>query len=209
MNSTGRLMDRIEVAGCIASGKTTLVDVVASESLKGVYEDHTVNPFWETFYTDPTTCAFETEISFLLQHYHFAKQAATKAEGLILMDHSFELDMAYAETGLEGSRKEIFSSIYREIQNEIGLPHTLVFVTCSVEETLRRIRNRGRSFEESITPKFLANLQSELERRIAMVAGTVPVVTIDSETTDFRRNGPWRENLIKQLCSLSGILVDG
>ena len=201
-------MPRIEVAGCIASGKTTLVEVVASESLKGVYEDHSVNPFWKTFYMDPSTCAFETEISFLLQHYHFAKRAATKAEGMILMDHSFELDMAYAKIGLEGSRREIFTSIYREIRNEIGLPHAIVFVTCNIEETLRRIQNRGRSFEESITLEFLADLQRELERRMATVAGTVPVVTIDSETTDFRRNGPWRENLVKQLYSLNGILVN-
>ena len=192
-------MDGVEVAGCIASGKTTLVDMLVGCSVKGVYEDHTINPFWEAFYTDPSTCTFETEISFLLQHYHFAKLAAAKTEGAILMDHSFELDMAYAEIGLEGSRKEIFASIYREIRNEIGLPHALVLITCSAEEAFKRIRARGRSFEENITVEFLAGLQRELERRVAIVAGTVPVVTIDSETTDFRKHGHWRENLVKQL----------
>ena len=173
-------------------------------SVKGVYEDHTINPFWKAFYTDPSTCAFETEIGFLLQHYHFAKLATAKTGGVILLDHSFELDMAYAQIGLEGSRKEIFASIYREIRNEIGLPQALVFITCSAEEALRRIRSRGRSFEENITLEFLADLQRELERRIATIAGTVPVVTIDSETTDFRDDGAWRENLIKQLYHLRG-----
>ena len=190
---------RIEVAGSIGSGKTTLVGILSAPFVKGIYEDHTINPFWKSFYTDPSTCAFETEISFLLQHYHFAKLAAARTEGVVLLDHSFELDMAYAEVGLEGSRKDIFASIYREIRNEIGLPHALVFITCSVEEALRRIRSRGRSFEENITLEFLAGLQRELERRIAMIADTVPVVTIDSETTDFRDSGPWRENLVRQL----------
>ena len=201
-------MQMIEIAGSIGSGKTTLVDILDDCSLKRVYEDHTINPFWEAFYTDPSTCVFETEISFLLQHYHFAKRAATRTEGVILMDHSFELDMAYAEIGLESSRRDIFTSIYREIRNEIGFPRTLVFVTCSVEEALRRIRSRGRSFEENITLEFLTGLQRELERRVTTVAGTVPVVTIDSETTDFRSNGPWRENLVKQLYTLSGTLAD-
>lgn len=198
----------IEVAGGIGSGKTTLVAKLAGCSVKGIYEDHTINPFWKSFYNDPLSCTFETEISFLLQHYHFAKLAAAKTEDMILLDHSFELDMAYAEAGLEGSRKEIFASIYQEIRDEIGLPRALVFITCSAEKSLKRIRARGRSFEKNITVEFLASLQRELQRRIATVSGTVPVVTIDSETTDFRNYGPWREKLIKQLYLLSGVFVE-
>ena len=173
-------------------------------SVKRLYENHKINPFWKAFYTDPSTCAFETEITFLLQHYHFAKLAAARTEGAILLDHSFELDMAYAELGLEGSRKEIFASIYREIRNEIGLPRALVFVACSAKEALRRIRLRGRPFEENVTVEFLSGLQRELERRIATLADSVPVVTIDSETTDLRKDGIWRENLSRQLGIHSG-----
>ena len=192
-------MVRVETAGCIASGKTTLARTLENLSFEGAYEDHTINPFWRAFYTDPSTCAFETEITFLLQHYHFAKLAAARTEGAILLDHSFELDMAYAELGLEGARKEIFTSIYREIRNEIGLPRALIFVACSAEEALRRIRLRGRPFEQNVTVEFLASLQRELERRLATLADSVPVVTIDSETTDFREDGLWREDLLKQL----------
>ena len=192
-------MNIVEIMGCIASGKTTLTRILVSPFVERTYEDHKVNPFWEAFYTDPSTCAFETEITFLLQHYHFAKLAAARTEGAILLDHSFELDMAYAELGLEGARKEIFTSIYREIRNEIGLPRALVFVTCSAEEALKRIRLRGRPFEQNVTVEFLAGLQRELERRLATLADSVPVVTIDSETTDFREDGLWREDLLKQL----------
>ena len=196
-------MNIIEVAGCIASGKTTFVRVLEVHSLEGVYEDYKINPFWKAFYTDPSNCAFETEISFLLQHYHFAKRAAAGSGRMFLMDHSFELDMAYAEMGLEGKRKEIFASIYREIRSEIGLPRALVFIDCSPGEAFRRISARGRSFEENITPVFLANLQRALKRRITAIAGTIPVVTVDSETTDFRHDGLWREKLVEQLHALS------
>lgn len=192
-------MNRIEIAGCIASGKTTLAGMIGNAYFVGIYENHKINPFWKAFYTNPSTCTFETEVTFLLQHYHFAKLAAARTGGVILLDHSFELDMAYAELGLEGSRKEIFTSIYQEIRNEIGLPRALVFVTCSAEEALRRIRLRGRPFEENVTVEFLTGLQRELERRIATLADSVPVVTIDSETTDFRKDGLWREDLLKQL----------
>ena len=207
-NDKQHSVPRIEVAGSIGSGKTTLVGNMSTPFINEVYEDHTINPFWKAFYTDPSTCAFETEVSFLLQHYHFAKCAAAKTKCVILLDHSFELDMAYAEVGLVGSRKDIFASIYREIRNEIGLPRALVSITCSAEETLRRIRSRGRSFEDNITLEFLVDLQRELGRRIDAIAGTVPVVKIDSEATDFRNHGPWRETLVKQLYPLSVVSVD-
>ena len=194
----------MEVAGCIGSGKTTFVDALSSCLLTGIYEDHTINPFWKAFYTDPSRYAFETEISFLLQHYHFAKRATASTEGVVLLDHSFELDMAYAEIGLEGSRKAVFASIYREIRREIGLPRALVFITCSAEEALGRIRARGRSVEDNITLGFLTDLQRELERRVAAIAGAVPVVTIDSEATDFRNSGPWRNDLVKKLYPVEG-----
>lgn len=207
INRKERDFPLVEVAGCIGSGKTTLVDTLSNHLLTGVYEDHTINPFWKAFYTDPSSCAFETEISFLLQHYHFAKRADARGEGAIILDHSFELDMAYAEIGLEGPRWEIFAALYREIRNEIGLPRALIFITCSADAMLERIRSRGRSFEEDISVDFLTGLLQSLERRITAIAGTVPVVPIDSETTDFRNPGPWREKLLEQLhrrCGISG-----
>ena len=199
-------MDRIEIAGCIASGKTTLVDMLSGgSSMVRVQEDHTINPFWQAFYTDPSICTFETEITFLLQHYHFAKLTALKSKSVMLLDHSFELDMAYAEIGLEAPRKEIFSSIYREIIAEIGLPRILILISCSADQALKRIQGRGRSFENNITLEFLADLQRAVERRVAKIANCVPVIEIDSESTDFRKDGPWRSDLINRLCTLSGI----
>lgn len=191
-------MERIEIAGCIASGKTTLVRALAGQ-FGTVYEDHTINPFWEAFYTDPSACAFETEIAFLLQHYHFAKAGWAEQRGVMVLDHSFELDMAYAEVGLTGSRREIFKSIYHEIQNELGPPRALVFIQCGVAEAARRIRRRGRSLETEVALEFLSELQRKLEKRIASVSGVVPIIHVDSEKIDFRKKGSWVAKLTSDL----------
>ena len=192
------MLVRVEVAGCIASGKTTLVKALA-ERFKPVYEDHSINPFWEAFYTDPSACAFETEITFLLQHYHFAKYANSAPKGVIVLDHSFELDMAYAEIGLAGARKDIFNSIYREAQQELGFPSALVLLTCSAEEAARRIRTRARSLETGLAMEFLSGLQRELEQRVAKISERVPVLRVNSEVTDFRKKGSWLEKLVSDL----------
>ena len=192
------LLKRIEIAGCIASGKTTLVNALAGE-FGTVYEDHTVNPFWRAFYTDSVAYAFETEITFLLQHYHFAKVGRAGPRGVIVLDHSFELDMAYAEVGLVGSRQEIFKSIYQEIQNELGPPRALVFITCGAAEAATRIRRRARSLETELPLEFLSNLQRQLEIRIAKLSGLVPIIRLDSEKTDFRQKGSWLATLMSDL----------
>ena len=192
------LLERIEIAGCIASGKTTLVRALAGY-FGTVYEDHAINPFWEAFYRDPSACAFETEITFLLQHFHFAKAARVDQRGVILLDHSFELDMAYAEVGLAGSRRDIFRSIYSEIQNELGAPRVIVFIRCGAAEAARRIRRRGRSIEIGVALDFLLQLQSELEIRIASISELVPIIHVDSEKTDFREKGRWCAMLMSEL----------
>ena len=193
------MLGRVEVAGCIASGKTTFVNALAGHQLKPVYEDHSVNPFWEAFYSDPSAHAFETEITFLLQHYHFAKVAGADPQGAIILDHSFELDMAYAEVGLSGARKEIFKSIYKEVQRDLGYPSALVFLSCGVEEAARRIRARARPLEMELPLEFLSELQRELECRIDELSQCVPVIRVNSETTDFRKAGSRHEELLSKL----------
>ena len=187
-------MQRIEIAGCIASGKTTLGKALVGH-FRTVFEDYRINPFWEAFYTDPSAHTFETEVSFLLQHYHFAKVGGADSQGALVLDHSFELDMAYAEVGLVGSRREIFRSIYKEIQNELGPPNVIVLIDCGVEEVARRIRCRARTLETNLPLVFLSKLQDELEIRMTKLSGRVPIIHMDSEKTDFRERGSWLEQL--------------
>ena len=197
------MLERVEVAGCIASGKTTLVRALAKR-FKAVYEDHTINPFWEAFYTDPSAYTFETEITFLLQHYHCAKVAGTGVQGPIVLDHSFELDMAYAEVGLDGIRKDIFKSIYREVRKELGDPRVLVFLACGAEEAARRIRGRARSVETDLPLEFVSALQRELEHRILKMSERVPILRVNSEAMDFRVRGSWLGKLALDLDELVG-----
>lgn len=189
---------RIEIAGCIGCGKTTFARSLSGTGWQIIFEDHGVNPFWEAFYEDPVAHAFETEVSFLLQHYHFVKRAQNRA-GPVLMDHSFEIDVAFAEIGLVGSRKEVFRSVHREVVEEIGLPRVLVYIECGAEELQRRIQARGRKWEEDLPLDFVRSLSNELEKRVDLAAASVPVVTIDSETTDFRTWGAWGDDAVRSI----------
>ena len=188
-------MGRIEIAGCIGSGKTTLAKWLSSAGLRVIHEDHAINPFWEAFYANPSAHAFETEVTFLLQHYHFVK-LGQRCNAPVVLDHSFEVDIAFAELGLSRSRMEIFRSVYREIVADIGQPRVLVYAECEPKELQRRIRARGRKWEENLPLDFISRLAKELERRIEVAARSVPVVTISSEANDFREWGTWGDHVL-------------
>lgn len=180
-----RISSRIEVCGGIASGKTTFAKLTRRIGLEPIFEHFKTNPFWQAFYSDPVKYAFETEITFLLQHYHQIKKDQLIMGKSICCDFSFFLDIAYAEIGLEGSKLKAFLTVYDEIMRDLPPPTLLVYLKCDAKTELERIRNRGRTVEDSITVEFLETLNSALERQVARIKDSLPVVAIDSALKDF------------------------
>ena len=116
---------RIEICGGIASGKTTLANLLAGPDTKLVLENFQTNPFWQAFYADPVGTAFETEVSFLLQHYHEVKTSKNPNHKLVC-DFSMYLDLAYAHVTLDQDKLEAFLASYREVEKELTAPSLLI-----------------------------------------------------------------------------------
>lgn len=178
---------RIEVCGGIASGKTTFANLMRQIGVDAILEDFTTNPFWRAFYTDPAKYTFETEVSFLLQHYHQIKKS--QADGKIhICDFSFFLDIAYAEIGLKGSQLEAFLTVYNEVRKELLPPKLLVYLNCNAKSELKRIRNRGRTVEDTINTDFLQTLNDAVECQVINSTKNLKVISIDSTQKDFANN---------------------
>ena len=93
---------RIEICGGIASGKTTLCHLLTKRGLYSKFEDFKKNPFWALFYQNPNLHAFETEVTFLLQHYSQIK-TSIPALSMVAFDYSLLQDQAYARVNLARS----------------------------------------------------------------------------------------------------------
>jgi deoxyguanosine kinase len=178
------ISQRVEICGGIASGKTTLAGLISNLNLQPVFENFKTNPFWKEFFSAPGKFAFETEISFMLQHYHEIKRNPM-ADTVSVCDYSFILDIAYAEIGLEGSQLSAFQAVYDEIKRELSFPALLIHLRCDEKTELKRIRNRARQEENSITLEFLDSLNKAVERQVEKMAGQVKIVTIDSAAKNF------------------------
>jgi deoxyadenosine/deoxycytidine kinase len=176
-------MKRFEICGNIASGKTTLCQGMAKKGYLPIFEDFQINPFFKDFYTDPVAYSFETEVTFLLQHYNLIKKQ--KGESFLASDYSLLLDMAYAEVNLTGNRLKIFFEIVTELQKELGPPSKIVHLVCPEEVLLKRIIRRNREAETSISIEYLNSLSKAILLRVKDFSSQIPVITINSHVINF------------------------
>jgi len=186
---------RIEVCGGIASGKTTFATLLKGIGVKTIIENFQLNPFWKAFYRDPLWHAFETEITFLLQHYHQIKVSSIH-DKVFICDFSLMLDLAYADVTLQGSKRDAFLAVYNEAIHDLPPPALLIYLRCEAAVELERIRKRGRVVESSINLEYLSALNSALEDRVHEASKRTNVISIDSEQKNFATNNLVQEELI-------------
>jgi len=176
-------MGRIEICGNIASGKTTLCKGMVAKRCYPIFEDFKKNPFFNKFYEEPKAYSFETEVTFLLQHYHSIKTQESSTQ--IVCDYSLFLDLAYADVNLAGNRHKIFCEIVAELHREIAFPSLTIHLVCPEEILLQRIIARSREAETSVTADYLKALSKAISLRIKGISNQISVITIDSNAIDF------------------------
>jgi len=195
----------LEICGGIASGKTTLATLLSRLFLAPINENFQANPFWEAFYADPFGTAFETEISFLLQHYHEIK-VATKHSNAFVCDFSLLLDLAYAQVTLDEGKLTAFTAVYREIRRELAAPDLVIHLVCDPEIELERIRRRGRDVEQSITADYLDAINRALLEILSKEASSLNTLTINSSTINFADDETDKEAVLEAVrCRLANI----
>ena len=151
---------RIEICGGIASGKTSFARLFVKSQIAPIFEEFRANPFWKAFYSARSKYAFETEITFALQHYHEIKR---RREGKALIcDFSIFLDLAYTSVTLNGFQRQVFKSVHRQIRRDLGLPLILIYLDCRAKTQLERIRARGRAEENSIRLQYVQELNDSV-----------------------------------------------
>lgn len=181
---------RIEILGIIGSGKSSLAKLLLETGYSVVFEEFKLNPFWKAFYSNPNKYNFETEVTFLLQHYHELKRKREEEDNIVC-DFSFTQDLAYAVMGLKDTQLNIFRSIYNYILNELGEPTLIIYLKCSPEEAVRRIKARGRKEEELIDARFLGSLATFIKDEIEIIRSEKPkvkVIEIDTEQANIMNN---------------------
>lgn len=159
-------MPHIAIEGCIASGKTTLASALAQElGIQPTLEDYHDVPSLELFYKDPDTHAFETEMQFTQSHFNrLAPALDVSRESTLVTDFTLKRDLLFATITLERQPDKLikYKRFWQSLAKQLPEPDLILLLEAPVDELLRRIRLRGRSFEQRISAAYLERLVSGL-----------------------------------------------
>lgn len=172
---------RIEICGGIASGKTTLTKILEQHGYCAVYERFEDNPFLKDFYqSNNYNNAFETEMVFTLLHHH--QLMASTGEGITVSDYSLLQDYCYSVGNLTEDEFHVYKGVYGFLTSQMHPADLTIFLKCSVECLLERIKKRNREAELFIDRNYLQKNIDILEDYVCRLEH---VLVIDSERMNF------------------------
>jgi deoxyguanosine kinase len=180
----------IAIEGVIGAGKTTLAEMLSQRrQARLVLEEFEDNPFLPKFYEDRERYAFQTQLAFLASR--FRQQQNMMSQDLFhtmtVSDYIFEKDRIFARLNLDTDELALYDSIFSIMTGIAAQPDLVVFLQSSVERLMQNIDQRGREYEQHITPEYLKDL-NEAYNHFFYHYQRSPVVFINVSDVDFVQN---------------------
>lgn len=175
---------RVEIAGALACGKTTLSSHLATLGYHVVSEDLTRNPYLELRKQDPEKYDLLCQQRFIEDKIESLKSAVDSGEARIVSDYCMAAERAYVTFYL-GDKPHWIDILERMIDGsdkEIGSPDAVIYLQCRPQTQLARIRARGRAFEQDHDIAFLETINALVDEKVAAIRdGGTPVLEFSSE----------------------------
>ena len=183
----------LAIEGCIGSGKSTTARQIAKKLKWPVlHENATSHPFVDDFYADPDRYAPETELVFALIHYHQLHQVDPRTN--FVSDFSPAKDLIFARMNLKGDDLALFEYLYARLVRRVRKPTLSIFLDVNIEELMRRIKKRGRPYEQSIPVSYIRRLRDFYRRNLHVLGETVRIVEVRAgESQKEVREKVWAE----------------
>lgn len=152
----------IAIEGNIGAGKTTLANRIAEDfNGKLVLERFADNPFLPKFYEDQGRYAFPLEMSFLADRYQQFTDDTSQFDlfkNFMVSDYDIYKSLIFAQVTLQKDEFNLYRKLFNLMYKEVKKPRIYVYLYQSTERLLENIKNRGRSYEQSIEPAYLDKL---------------------------------------------------
>lgn len=188
----------IVVEGPVGVGKTALAEYLGRE-LDGrtLFEVAEENPFLSQFYREREKHAFQTQLFFLLSR--FQQQQTLFQQDLFnqvtVSDYLFVKDRIFAALNLSPAEITLYDKVYDLLRPRVVRPDLVIYLQARVDVLLERISKRGRVYEESFDPDYLARLASTYNDFFSHYDET-PLLVINTSDIDLAENTSHREAIL-------------
>lgn len=203
----------LAVDGCIGTGKSTLARLLSGHlGARALLEETSKHPFIAEFYLDPEGNAFQTEMNFILIHYHQLRRAQKDGvfDQLVFADFIFDKDRLFADLTLaDPDEQRLFTLTYDFLRKRIATPDVLICLMAPTEFLWERIRKRGRDLEAPMSYAYLDQVNSkyndffEAYDRSQKVILSAPDLHIPEGTAEFE--SALLEKVIPSLSPILGL----
>lgn len=160
----------ISIEGVIGAGKSELAQII-TRRYDGNYLPESVNenPLLEDYYREPQIYGFPLQIYFLNQRFKDLKE--TYKHDLNIQDRNILCDelfyhINYVNGNATKVQYELYQDLLQNMMEEIHgfskRPELLVFLDISKETELKRIKKRGRDYEQPNEENDLEDYYSQL-----------------------------------------------
>lgn len=178
MSAGSRL--HIAIEGCVGVGKTTLATKLAAlRHADLILEEFEKNPFLGEFYRNPAGNVLETEIQFLLVHYHQLKRLPSSGKETIT-DFTLAKDLIFGDLNFrEASEKKMFVQLYEFFLARLTAPDLVIYLKGSDDLIIDRIQKRNRTIEQTINVEYFKKLKRAYDEEFSRSASKVHVIDAD------------------------------
>lgn len=195
----------IAVEGPIGVGKSTLASQLSQHFKASFLADADANnPYLKSFYRDPGSSAFHTQMHFLAARLEMLRNSAvTKATQPIVADFLMDKDRLFAELTLDHTEWWMYSSLYEQQVKGIRQPDLVVYLQAPLERLIERIERRGLSHEKRIDSNYLQQL-SELYERFFHAYDQSPLLIVNAAEINLADNPEEVLRLVERIREVDG-----
>ena len=195
----------IAVEGCIGAGKTTIARLASDVlDISIELEEADKHPFLEDFYLNPTETALQTELIFVLMHYHQISWSIAKRQRPVISDFTLAKDLLFAQINLFGDDLKVFKDLYQHLTDLLDPPTLLVSLRATDDLLWHRVKLRDHPFERSMPKEYLQRVNAEYAN-IVKVCKAERVLILDSDYFDFVNNEADAERIIEEIALAANI----
>jgi len=197
----------IAIDGCIGAGKTSLATSLARGlNLEVEYERAREHPLLEDFYDAPLETALQTELGFVLIHYHQISRVVAKRQKTMVTDFTLAKDLLFGRMNLEGDDRKLFLSVYNHFASLSSPPTVLIKLDASDDLLWQRVQFRDRPFERSMPRDYLSRLNREYDD-IASLSRAGRVITLSSDDFDVVNNAEDEARIVTMIAEGIGLVT--
>jgi len=151
------------IEGNIGIGKTTLVKNLSEHfKTEALYEEFDENPWLPLFYKDPVGTALALEMSFLTDR---SKQLLKVMPGKKLFsDYSLDKCLLFTKINLPAKEFKQYQKLHETVSRNVIAPGLVICIHSKTDHLLANIKQRNRSYEQSIDPVYLDKLNKSYKK---------------------------------------------